>query len=237
MNLVSVLVIVTLASKLNAEPSPPEIVEINGSSPAAPGDSIFLSANCVHGLGNTKSFRMAGIGNNAGNKAFNQVFLEGDRDREGSIARITAAEFNTLSPGNLRDAYDILLFTWSTSSSLNGDWVTRIKPYIDLGGHVFWEDNQNIRDLSPEVDGVQLDGSFGSSYVITPAVVPNEVLTKDITGTFANHHLKLNTVHPSWTVYISSPASDGSTPLAIFKGFPSGGRMIVQGPDLDYHAS
>jgi hypothetical protein len=120
------------------------------------------------------------------------------RDRKGSIARITADQFNSLSPSELRDAYDVLLFTWNTPSGLNGDWVTRIKPYIDLGGgHVFWEDNNNIRDLVPEVDGVSEEGSFGSSYVITEPDAPNEELTTDANGSFANHHLKLSTVDPS----------------------------------------
>jgi hypothetical protein len=219
--------------------SAPSIVDIRSSpaSPAAPGGTIVLSADCAAGSGGPlKTYKMAGIGNNAGNKAFNTVFSSGDRD--GSIARITADQFNALSPAQLRDAYDILLFTWATSPSLNAHWATRIKPYIDLGGHVFWEDDRNIGDLAPEVDGVQSDGSFGSTYVITPQVAPNEVLTSNgITGTFSNHHLKLSTVDPSWTVYISSPASSGSFPLAIFKVFPSGGRMIVQGPDQDYHAS
>jgi hypothetical protein len=178
---------------------------------------------------------MAGIGGNNGNRAFDRVFSSGDR--KGSIARISSDAFNALSPGQLRDAYDIMLFTWATNPSINSDWVTRIKPYIDLGGHVFWEDERNIRDLLPEVDGVQSNGSFGGSYVITEQAAPNEVLTKVVTGAFSNHHLKLSSVDPSWTVYISSPVRYGSFPLAIFKIFPIGGRMIVRGPDQDYHAS
>jgi hypothetical protein len=193
MKLVSfVLVLAALPSKSNA--SAPEILDIAGSSPAAPGDSIFLSAICQANI-ESRPFKMAGIGANYGNKAFNGVFSSGDRD--GSIARITANQFNVLSPSELREAYDVLLFTWATSSSLNADWETRIKPYIDLGGHVFWEDNNNIRDLVPEVDGVSEEGSFGSSYVITEPDAPNEELTTDANGSFANHHLKLSTVDPS----------------------------------------
>lgn len=219
-----------------AAAAPPEIIDITATTPVDEGDSIFLNAICQGGAGGDAALpiRMAGIGNNGGTMAFNSVFESGDR--EGSMDRITAEEYNALTVPQLRENYDVLLFTWASSTSVDADWDTRIKPYIDMGGSVFWEDEQNIGDLAAEVDGSEFNGSFGDEYgIISQEGTPNEVLTDNgVIGSFVNHHIRLNTVDPSWTTYITDPTGD--IPLAIFKVFESSGRMIVQGPDQDFHA-
>ena len=197
------------------------------------GDSIIVSTTFsdpeFDSTGGISSFiRMAGIGGNFGNREFDDIFSSGDRP--GTIDRISESSFNALTPAQLRDTYDVLLFTWASSTSLNGDWNTRIKPYLDLGGSVFWEDDRNVTDLSPGVLGFQFDGSYGSSYELTPILG----LTDGIVGNFANHHLQVTSWLPEFQPFIFGPG--GSPTLGLAGAFPSGGRMIVIGPDMDYHA-
>ncbi|MFT5409463.1 MAG: hypothetical protein ACI9NC_002186, partial [Verrucomicrobiales bacterium] len=204
-----------------------DITSVISNGPLCIGETLVLGATCDPGEGATGPIRMAGIGNNDGNQEFNEVFSSGDR--AGSIERISAATYNSQTPEQLRKKYDVLLFTWATTTSLNGDWATRIKPFIDLGGSIFWEDDRNIGDLAPEVIGNQFDGSYGSSYTIS--AVPG--LTDGIVGHFANHHLRVT----SWSSVFSPYITGGGNTLALHGSYPSGGRMIVQGPDQDFHAS
>ncbi len=204
----------------------PVINSIGSNSPIVEGNTLTLTADASPGLATAKPIRMAGIGANQGNRAFDSVFSSGDR--AGSIARITEAQYNAMTVAQLRASYDVLLFTWASSTTLNGDWTTRLKPYLDLGGSIFWEDNSNVGDLAPGVTAVQADGSFGNAYTILP--VP--ILTNGIVGSFVNHHLR----PVSWISNFSTYITYLGTPYAIQGTFPSGGRMIVQGPDQDFHA-
>ena len=81
----------------------------------------------------------------------------------------------------------------------------------------------------PEVDGSELNGSFGSGCQLVPLSGGDEILLANgVVGSFVNHHLRINNPNqsPGWTVYIRGP---GSIDMAMFKTYPSGGRFIVQG--------
>ena len=83
---------------------------------------------------------MAGIGlDHPGDQAANQIFSSGDM--VGSIARLDAATFNAMTVAQLRASYDVLLFTFGSSSTVNADWNTRLLPYMGLGGCILFEDN------------------------------------------------------------------------------------------------
>jgi len=85
------------------------------------------------------------------------------------------------------------------------------------------------------VNGQNYGGSYGCSYVIVnPAPFPT-LVANGINGCFVNHHLKVN-AFPSWMkIYIKGASSDN---LGVAGIYPNGnhGRLIVQGPDQDYHA-
>ncbi|NMM49664.1 PKD domain-containing protein [Marinigracilibium pacificum] len=101
---------------------------------------------------------------------------------------------------------------------------------------MFWEDNRNISKLSPGVVGYQTDNSFGASYqLVSPPAFPI-LVANGVVGHFVNHHLGVNS-WPSWMEpYILGPPSNPIT-LAIAGIHPTGGgRLIVQGPDQDFHA-
>lgn len=212
----------------------PEITAIGNSGPVCPGGMVTLSASGSVGGVSSSFVRMAGIGANLGNREFDELFSSGDRP--GTITRISENAFNSMAaagPAALRANYDVLLFTWATSSLLHAPW-SLIEGYLALGGSVFWEDNINITDLAPGIIGNSNDGGYGCGYtLVSPAPFP-ALVANGVNGCFANHHLSVSS-WPSWMkVYIKGGAGEN---MAIAGIHPTGrGRLIVQGPDQDYHA-
>ena len=211
----------------------PVFTNVSNDGPACVGQTINLSASGTVGGVSSGFVRMAGIGGNFGNREFNQLFSSDDRP--GSIVRMDHTTFNAIALGGaaaLRADYDVLLFTWATSPSLNAPWDL-IESYLELGGSVFWEDDRNIGDLSPGIIGVGSGTTFGCNYtLVSPAPFPS-LVANGVTGCFANDHLYVN----SWPSWMQSYIKVGSRNLAIAGIHPTGGgRMIVQGPDQDFHA-
>jgi uncharacterized protein YccT (UPF0319 family) len=97
-------------------------------------------------------------------------------------------------------------------------------------------DYANVTNFSPNLVGIQNDGSSNCSYIlVSPAPFP-VLVAHGINGCFVNNHLSISS-WPSWmSPYIK--ASDNTTVMAVAGIYPSGGhgRLIVQGPDQDYHA-
>ncbi len=214
----------------------PVFTNVSNSGPANVGENIQLFASGTIGGVASSYVRMAGIGGNFGTQAFNDVF--GSGDRPGEIDRISEAQFNALAAGGaaaLRAQYDVLLFTWNSNTSLNATWAL-IEGYLALGGSVFWEDEKNVTDLAPGVIGFEANGSFGSGYqLVSPAPYPS-LVANGVSGNFVNHHINITlNSWPAWMdVYITAP---GNLNLAIAGVHPTGGgRLIVQGPDQDFHA-
>lgn len=214
----------------------PVITSIGNSGPVCEGGTINLTAaGTIDGV-SASFIKMAGIGGNYGNQAFNEVFSSGDR--AGSIERISTTTFNTYAAGGaaaLRARYDVLLFTWASNTDLNVNWPL-IDAYLALGGSVFWEDERNVGKLAPVVNAVQYEGSHGCSYtLVSPAPFP-VLVANGVNGCFENHHERAIS-WPSWMdVYIKGLGGEN---FAIAGIYPTGGRgrFILQGPDQDYHAS
>ena len=172
--------------------------------------------------------RMAGIGASLGTQAYNVAFSSGDV--AGSITRISETAFNAMTPAQLRASYDVLLVTWSSDPVLNGDWTTRIQPYLNLGGKVVWEDDNNIGDLAPEVIGA-------GTRVLGPFTVTSVPGLTDapgipINGTFENAH----TVEASWSAALHPFIDNAGQTIGLYGNYPGGGTLILTGPDQDYHA-
>lgn len=175
-----------------------------------------------------QDIRLVGVGSNDGNQAANLVFSTGDLS--GTASRISHTTFNSMTVGELRAAYDVLLITWGTSTDLNADWATRILPFLQLGGGVLWEDPNNIGDLAPAVAGSTLNNN---GNIVISATVPG--LTDGIVGDpggFVNYHTQLT----SWTGF-SPFMTAGAATIGLYGTFPGGGRMVITGPDSDYHAT
>ncbi|MGF1681634.1 PEP-CTERM sorting domain-containing protein [Photobacterium minamisatsumaniensis] len=175
---------------------------------------LLNQVNFLTGGNSADSFiTAAGIGGNFGNRELDDVFSSGDL--AGSVDRITETAFNALSTAALLSTYDLLLFTWNSSTSLNADWATVIKPYLDGGGHVIWEDENNLGDLSAVITGSESNGSFGTGYQVSN--VPG--LTDGISGNFVNHHIGLTSWDPMFTSFITGPASDTYASRGIYYNY------------------
>jgi hypothetical protein len=168
--------------------------------------------------------RMAGIGGNFGNQAANAIFSS--RDLPGTITRtLTTAQFNALSPAQLRASYDVLLITWNSPAALNLNWNTRLLPYLSAGGEVIYEDPNNLSDLSPAVTGSTYNA--GGPYKLQP--VPT--LTDGITTSFASRHIRFS----GWASQTLSPfLTAGSDTIGLY-GQAGAGRIVLTGPAQDYN--
>jgi hypothetical protein len=245
LNYIRLILLVALGFTVNnyavAQCTTPVITSITNNGPLCDGETLQLNAAGTIGGVSSSFVRMAGIGGNFGNAALNQVF--GSGDRPGSMSRISNAQFNAIFASQTTDAaraaaikaqYDVLLFTWASPTNTAITWGL-IEAYLATGGSVFWEDDVNINRLSPGVVGQSWNGSWGCSYqIVFPAPFP-VLVANGINGCFANHHLKSNS-WPSWMdVYIKGSSTEN---LAIAGIYPGGnhGRLIVQGPDQDFHA-
>ncbi|MBL7691868.1 MAG: HYR domain-containing protein [Flavipsychrobacter sp.] len=225
-----------------AQCTTPVISSVANTGPACVGNSISLTAVGTVGGTSTNFVRVAGIGGNAGNQEFNELFSSGDRP--GSITRISNATFdaifasastNAARAALLKAQYDVLMFTWASPYDANITWGL-LEAYLATGGSIFWDgDYANIGNLYPNIVGTQNDGSAGCSYIlVNPAPFPT-LVANGINGCFTNHHLSV-TSWPSWMhAYIMA---NSSTTVAIAGVYPGGnhGRLIIQGPDQDYHA-
>ncbi|NQW19435.1 MAG: hypothetical protein HQ477_01740, partial [Chloroflexi bacterium] len=172
----------------------------------------------------TMAPRIAGVGGNQGSQAANAIPL----DIPGAtVTRISTTTYNGMTPDELRAAYDVLIFTWN-SASANTDWVTRIEPYIALGGGVIFEDNTNIGQLAPAVYGT---GASGSNIKLSTIYAG---LTDGILDDFVNNHIKFTSWLPDFTPFIQADIS-GITEVVGLYGGSDIGCMVVQGPDMDFH--
>jgi hypothetical protein len=223
----------------------PVITSVSNDGPACTGGSVQLQASGTVGGVSASFIRMAGIGGNQGYQAFDQVFSSGDRP--GTITRISNDQFDAVFAGLTTDAlraaalkaqYDVLMFTWASPEDVNITW-SLITAYLNLGGSVFFDgDYQNVDNL---YDGTSAslvgfgDGTTGGCNYTLVTPVPFPILVANgVTGCFANDHLSI-TSFPSWMeAYITV----GTKYLAVAGIYPLGnnGRLIVQGPDQDYHA-
>ena len=174
----------------------------------------------VSGFANAGLITVAAIGANAGNQAANQIVTT---DLGGSIDRISHIDFNSLSVADLISTYDVLLFTWATSSGLDADWATKIMPYLNAGGGVIWEDNSNVfSDLSSIVNG--------STYAswLNPFLNSSRQISTNVTG--LTDGLSIGDQVLGHEHFSLGPNTKG-----LYGSFGSG-RMVITGPDLDYHA-
>ena len=88
---------------------------------------------------------VASVGANGGSHCVAAIATAPDSHL--ALYALDVVTFNALTPGELRDSYDVLLFTNDTDPSLMADWATRIAPFLARGGGVVFEDAANLDDL------------------------------------------------------------------------------------------
>jgi hypothetical protein len=166
--------------------------------------------------------RVAGVGANFGNQAANQIFSSGDLS--GSVVRINAITFNSMTVEQLRANYDVLLFTWASPSQVNADWDTRLLPFMALGGGIVFEDDVNIIDLAAVV--TKAATWTGSPVIISPVAGLTDGIINDLTFP----HMLFSAWSPSLAAFITHDGIVGG----LWGKFGSG-CIVLTGADNDYH--
>lgn len=185
--------------------------------------AVVLATWLAIGTGADAAIRVARIDSGVpGAAAANQVFDSGDLD--GTIVSLNSTAFNALSVPALRSTYDVLLFSWDGDAAVNIDWGTRVRPYLEAGGGIIFESPSNLDDIAAVVGGAQTSGT--TTFV--NAVVPG--LTTGITNEFVNNHMHFT----AWTGFLQQFLSDGLVANGLY-GEYQGGRIVITGPDSDYH--
>jgi hypothetical protein len=167
------------------------------------------------------------VGANSGNLATEQIYSEGDI--AGSVFHVNESDFNSMSVADMM-AYDVILIQWASDSSLDVSWDGRMGDYVYAGGGLIFDgDPNNVDDLSPLVTSG--GSSCGSPWVFVDDV---DGLTTGIGDEFVNCHV----VYASWdTTLLSELMRDGSDQVVMLQGSHGAGRVILTGPDQDFHAS
>jgi hypothetical protein len=195
--------------------------------------ATILAAGCngvdpsnAPSLSTTPPIRVAAVGANMGRRAAYQVFAEGDLP--GTVTHVDVSEFNRLSVEELRASYDVLLFTWATSSKLDADFETRLLPFLEQGGGIIFEDAGNTVDLAPVAMAAPRFPYMGS---FTLASVPG--LTSGVSIDFPHNHFAFS----AWSERLGPLIQVNGTSVGLYGGFPGGGRMVVTGTDQHLHGS
>ena len=205
---------------------------------AIPDDTVPLDTGEVffNAIAPREFPAVAGVGANSGNREADDAFSSGDLS--GTITRITATAFNALTPAQLRAQYDILIITWSSPSTLDVDWDTRLLPYLQAGGGVLFDgDPNNVGDLSAIVD-TSFTTVGGESPAGIAVTTPVPGLTDGINNLFANNHIRFATF-PAWDPALSPFLAFTSGPntgavVGLYGRFGAG-CIVLTGPDQDFH--
>ena len=151
-----------------------------------------------------------------------------------TLTVVNSSSFNALSVSALAGAYDVLIFPWTLSTSLNADWSTRILPYLQLGGGVLWEEPANTGDLSGSGISFGSPAYSGTVSLVPPFGDPGPVSPTGAEG-FYHIHYGITGHNTDWAPF-STDTSGGIH--GVYGEFGTmGGRMVLGVSDNLYHPS
>jgi MYXO-CTERM domain-containing protein len=136
--------------------------------------------------------------------------------------------FNPMSAADLAE-WDVIVQQWNSDSSIDISWDSKIAAYVAAGGGFYFDGDPNNRD-----DLASLVTASGGEDCSAPTTVGTvSGLTDGISGSFVNCHVSFDT----WdTSILSAFLWDGSDVLGLYGDYGTG-RIVLTGPDQDYHAS
>ena len=123
-----------------------------------------------------------------------------------SFVDIIEEVFEAQSPAQLVAAYDVLLFGWQSPATLDADWFTRLKPYMEGGGSIIFESPLNLSDLSPLASGFPYE--YADAFV--SASIP--ILTDGINSSFVNSHMEFTAWSPVGLCLVQSLQTNETGP-------------------------
>ena len=233
--------------------STPEILSVTNAGLATglkAGDGIVVArAGTASAFANVKvsgedvrtgPIKVGAIGANSGNRAANRIFTDGDLT--GTIERLDATTFNAIATADLRARFDVIIVTWASSSSLNVDWATRLRPFIEAGGGVIYEDPNNLADIAAIVPGALVEPGGYPIRRISGVNVPG--LTDGINDSYANNHIGFKTWDSALKPFLEADdvydctgaTCTLKTMVVGLYGAYGAGRIVLTGPDQDFHA-
>ena len=167
------------------------------------------------------AINMLSVGATSGNMASGEAFSAGDI--AGSWTHISETDFDALSLTDLM-SYDVIVVQWA-SGEMDLDWDTKMSFFVEAGGGYWFEDPNNMSDLGTMASASAPGCSPGTLVDTVPG------LTDGIINDFVNCHI----VFDSWASYMNPLLNDGGQTTMLW-GEYGGGRVILSGPDHDYHA-
>jgi hypothetical protein len=160
---------------------------------------------------------------NYGNRATETICARGDVSC--TVTHADASEFNAMTAAQLA-SYDVILIQWASAWwGVDVNW-SKISTYVTGGGGFIFDGDYSVGGLSPAVSGYTFEA--GSSTVT--ATVPG--LTDGITNSFVNNHVAF----AAWDSSIFAPFLSQSGQTTGLYGKLGAGRLVLTGPDQDYHA-
>jgi hypothetical protein len=194
-------------------------------------------------------------------------------DLDCTLTVLTTEEFDSLSPEQLRQQYDVLLFGLRNDSALGfepdeGDtslWNTHLEPFLNLGGGIVFEASKEAQDLMPGVEAIDLFNDVNTDRCLisvdpVPPAITQGILDEDACTDIVNNpacFFNFHMVFSSWnanlfpfmqaTGYRRINESQGGGVIfdddcfpgfavGLYGEFPGGGRIVLSGPDSDFHA-
>jgi len=140
------------------------------------------------------------------------------------------ATINAMSVADMIAMFDILIVPWTISGSLDMDWTTRLRPYLEGGGNVLWEDPANA--TGGDLTGSGLTFSSGNGYTsMDISLVP----PYDSNGAEGYYHVHytITSVGADWSAF--STDADGGVHGVV--GAFGAGRMVLGVSDNLFHAN
>lgn len=176
--------------------------------------------------------RIAAVGANGGTRGANDVMARGDV--RGSIVRMDVATFNAMTVDELRAAYDVLIITFQSGPLLNVEWATRLRPFLERGGGVIFEDYSNLGDFGGLVTSAGFISCQGP-VTYAPVVgltdglraIPSLACTRYVLGAYDATLFRPFITYGSFNPLL----------LGLYAEVPGGGRITVTGTTLDFDAT
>lgn len=208
-------------------------------------------------------------------RAAKQACDSGDFDC--TYTEYTVSEYNAFSFQELRANCDIFVYGTKSNSFLRCDadlhpdecsgpdatlWNTRIFPFLETGGGIYFEDPGEWEDLIPGVSATNILSSDNTDNcnVLFTEFVPGlndgildgqQCVNNQVHTCFANFHITFENWNPYLFGFMYSDGTRGQAGggtvedpkckpgaiVALFGEFPGQGRAVFSGPDHHFHGS
>lgn len=144
-------------------------------------------------------------------------------------APITDTGFAGMNTQTLRSTFDILIVPWRPQTPINLDWGTVIRPYLEAGGSVLWEDPFNIDDLNGSGAGVNTRaGQYVSGATVESPFGDNGA------ASYFHPHFGIASPSEDWDIWNRDPLGNIHGIAGEFGTM--GGRMVIAVNDNLWHA-